>query len=257
MEPSRFSASRDWVEVVLAHDASLLPAWGNDLPISAALFSSVLPFLAHDALEIDEPPVHEVDSIKRLRSLFASPMVQHFVADARSATCNRNLALRTKDVGLRSGNPLTGRFLPMEAAKVPAALHAALVMIGGALARAVDHPRASLLVAWLASQCLLTIHPFRDGNGRSMRAFFAASCLRSVGPAPTAILATLLAHAGGGHRFHQAAWALRTGVSDPMIMLFTDAEAEAREYLAPLLGEASVPDDFVVGCHAWLRSKLK
>jgi len=103
---------------------------------------------------------------------------------------------------------------------------------------------------------LLAIHPLRDGNGRSVRAFLAATCLRHTGPAPTFALAMCLAHAGGAQRYHQAAWALRSGWADPMARLFIDAESQARQYLATALAASSVGSGFLRACHSWLRTQL-
>ena len=240
---------------MLAQGANWIAPCHGDLPIHRGVFDGLLPLLAHGALEGGKPPSPAAGVAVDLQPLFANPDVRHFVESARQSTGVRGVALRTRDVGLSAGNPLTARFVPMAAPQVPAALRVALRAIGVALRDARKCPLRAACVCWLGTQCLLAIHPFRDGNGRSMRAWFAANCLRHVGPAPSALLAVLLADGGDAQRYHQAAWALRAGMAEPMARLFIDAEAEARAYLDTWFG-APIHHGFLMECHAWLRARL-
>src|SRR5690606_37343058 len=102
------------------------------------------------------------------------------------------LAMRSGDVCFRTENLLTSGFIPPDAREAKAALAVALAEIEAATQEAQGKSDKVAICAMLGAQALLTIHPFKDGNGRTARMFMAAKVLRHLGPAPTALLGMLL-----------------------------------------------------------------
>lgn len=220
-----------WILDALLAGAASPVLRGLQLPLHAGAFQASLPLLRHGALDADHAP--ELDPARgvRLRRSFAETRVKGFVADARKLACNQDLALRNRAVHLRTENALTGRFVPPAAGDVRAALATALKCIDAMLESHRGDAGKTAICALLGAQILLTIHPFRDGNGRTARMFFAAKVLRHLGPAPTALLGMLLMHRSGAHQYHQACWALRAGDAEPIVGLFVDSEMLAAERL--------------------------
>ena len=165
----------------------------------------------------------------QLNCAFADARVKYFIADAKHLADEPGLAIRNTAVYLRTENTLTGRFIPPAAGDVGTTLATALKLFDVELESRRKSAGKTALCALLASQILLTIHPFRDCNGRTSRLFFAAKVLRHLGPAPTAILGMLLMQRAGAHQYHQAAWALRAGDAEPMATLFAGSEELACE----------------------------
>lgn len=188
--------------------------------------------------------------------VFQGSTVKRFVADARRVSGDGTLSIRAVDVRFRAENLLTSRFVPPAATGVGAALRSALPGIESAFERWHGDPDKVAICAMLGAQALLTIHPFKDGNGRTARMFMAAKVLRHLGPAPTALLGMLLLHRSGGHQYHQAAWALRAGDAEPMVDLFIEAERLAYERFIKDLPAGDVPAGFLAECRDELRMLL-
>lgn len=223
------------------------------LPLHAHAFSAVLPALRHGAMVVDNAPALEPGLVTRLEEAFIHSGVKRFVADAKKLAGDTGLVIRSRDVYLRTENPLTARFIPPAAGNVGAALDSALKSIDAALESHRGHAGKTAICALLGSQILLTIHPFRDGNGRTARMFLAAKLLRSLGPAPTALLGMLLMHRAGAHQYHQASWALRAGDAEPMVALFVGSERLAHERLCQSLPTNLSQAGFLAHCWAGLR----
>lgn len=226
---------------------------GMQLPIHAGAFRTLLPLLRHGALDADHVPALDPDLGARLGRSFTDIRVRGFVADARKLACDPDLALRNRAVHLRTENALTGRFVPPAASDVRAALATALKSIDAALESHRGDAGKAAICALLGAQILLTIHPFRDGNGRTARMFFAAQLLRHLGPAPTGLLGMMLMHRAGAHQYHQASWALRAGDAEPMVALFVGSERLAHERLCQSLPTNLSQAGFLAHCWAGLR----
>ena len=189
----------------------------------------------------------------RLGRSFTDTQVRSFVADARKLACEPALTLRNTAVHLRTENVLTGRFVPPAASNVRAALATALKSIDAALESHRGDTGKAVIGALLGSQILLTIHPFRDGNGRTARTFFAAKLLRYVGHAPAAVLGMLLMHRAGAHQYHQASWALRAGDVEPMVSLFIGSQHLAHELILQDSAGNLPQAAFLEYCWNWVR----
>ena len=228
------------------------------MPVELRLrsFSALLPVLRHGAIGADSVPELEPCLISRLASAFPGTGIRQFVADARDVSKERRLALRTGDVLLQTENPLTAGFSPPSAKDVEPALGIALRSINAALDRDQGDFRKAAICALLGSQILLTIHPFRDGNGRTARMFFAAKVLRHIGPSPSVLLGLLLIHRAGGHQYHQAAWAFRAGDVEPMLGLFVSSVRLAAEQLLPNAQAEMPPEVLLEHCWSGLRKWL-
>lgn len=189
-----------------------------------------------------------------LDSAFAGTRVKHFVADAKRLASPSEIEIRAGGVRLRTENLLTGRFVPPAASEVDAALATALRCVDAALELHRGEAEKAAVIALVGSQILLTIHPFRDGNGRTARMFLAAKVLRHVGPAPTALLGMLLMQRSGAHQYHQAAWAFRAGDAEPLIALFAESERLAAERMLRGAGEQLAPAALLEHCWKELRA---
>lgn len=227
--PHFYSVTPTWVQSVLRAGACSPVARDLQLPLHTHAFSALLPLLLHGATDAGGVKALTDGRLSRLGEMFVQPKVKKFVADARILAEDPTLAIRDRGVYLRTENPLTAQFIPPRADGVARALEAALTSIRTALVRCRGEFAKSAICAVLGEQILLTIHPFRDGNGRTARMFFAAQLLRHVGPAPTGLLGMLLMHRAGGHQYHQASWALRAGNVEPMVDLFVSSENLAYE----------------------------
>ena len=263
-EPSGFAISRTdaysygvtigWVGRVLRQAVSFRDVGAMRLPLDVAGFEAVLPLLTHGAIEGSAVPVVDRILALRLESAFAGTKSKHYVADARRLAGRSEIGIRSVDVRLRTENLLTGRFVPPPASQVDAALVTALRCIDSTLALHRGDVGKSAVIALVGSQILLTIHPFRDGNGRTARMFLAAKVLRHVGPAPTALLGMLLMQRSGAHQYHQAAWAFRAGDAEPLVALFTESERLAAERMVRGAGERLAPAALLEHCWRELRA---
>lgn len=216
-----------WLRVVLA------PPLGGEgrYDVDEQQFHAVLPLLRHQAFEGEGPPPQDPALSNMLPTLFQGG-ARRFLDDARRIAPEAPIMFRRGLVGLRSGNPMTARFVPPPAERVPAALRLALSLTDRALACDRMHVSQKALSIVLATHVLLTIHPFPDGNGRVTRMFCAASVLRHIGPAPSAILAlVVMQHHAGAQPFHQALWSLRRGDVDPLAALYLRARQLAMDWV--------------------------
>lgn len=197
----------------------------------AEAFFGLLPLLLHGVVDACGAPCPDRSLEPRLRDAFASTRVKCFLADAQGLANGIHVAIRNGDVCLRTENPLTAGFTPPCAGSVTEILGTALRFHASALSMNRGDGGKVAACAVIGMQILLTIHPFRDGNGRTARMFLAAQVLRHLGPVPAVLLGTLLMHRSGAHQYHQASWALRAGDPEPMVGLFVESEVLAHDCL--------------------------
>lgn len=220
-----------WIRDALRQAASCRMARSLRLEQDANAFFALLPLLQHGAVDAVGAPAPDPSLATRLRRAFASTAVKCFVADARELTNDSHVAIRNGDVYLRTENPLTAGFTPPCAGHVAEMLGTALRFHATALAANRGDGGKVAACAVIGMQVLLTIHPFRDGNGRTARMFLAAQLLRHLGPVAAVLLGMLLMHRSGAHQYHQASWALRAGDPEPMVGLFVESELLAHDCL--------------------------
>lgn len=233
---------------------SIRAVGGLKLPLSVGMFQAIAPLLRHGALDASAAPVLDLALAGQLQQAFTDTKVRHFIADARKLAEREDISIRNGAVYLRTENALTGRFVPPAASGADVALGRALHCIEAALALHRGDRAQSAICALVSSQILLTIHPFRDGNGRTARMFHAAKVLRHLGPAPSALLGLLLLQRSGAHQYHQATWALRAGDAEPMVALFVDAERLAVERILPDPSSRPSPAALLEHCWSELRA---
>lgn len=213
-------------------------------------FFALLPLLRHGAIEADGAPGLDAALAVGLHSAFGDPHVTGFVADAQRLVDDMRVAIRNRRVRLLTENPLTAGFIPPGPGQVIPTLETALRALDAALATGCNDAEKAVC-AVIGMQVLLTIHPFRDGNGRTARLFLAAQVLRHVGPTPSVLLGMLLMHRSGAHQYHQASWALRAGDPAPMVGLFAASERLAADCL--LQGSAACRSPAGLLEHCWME----
>lgn len=233
-----------WLRHVLACPAGI----GCRYDLDERQFHALLPLLQHQAFDGKEPPAPASDLPGALPFLFQGGAAS-FLRDARKVAPEAPIMFRRGLVGLRSANPLTDGFVPLAAERVPGAVRLALNLAGRTFGRdGMDVSQTAFGIV-LATHVLLTIHPFPDGNGRVARMFFAASVLRHIGPAPSALLGLLvMQHQAGAQQFHQALWSLRRGESEPLITLYLRSRQIGMDCVLDASARRLCPDGVLERC---------
>lgn len=152
--------------------------------------------------------------------LFVRPTVRDFLADSKKIA-GPLAAIRTGSVRIATADILTSQFKPPLASDVPKVLPILLKLAHDDLSTA-RTPSEVLMAAFVSYQCLLTLHPLVDGNGRVSRLRYAADLHRSglVSPIPLITLHLMLRNGGG--RYHAAAWSARASDYQMLLELFLE-----------------------------------
>lgn len=238
-----------WVRSVLG--AGL--AWPSQLPDQASAgilpFALTVPFCAHGAIEASHAPAPNMASIQQVGSLFRTAALKGLARDA-SIMEGKGLKLRSGSARLVSDNPLSALFIPPAAGQTAEAVRLVFHWLDH-YSRAGERPEQAAYLIFMAYLALLTIHPFEDGNGRTMRRFFAARILQAGSPDTIALLGMLLAHRGNSQEFHLATWAFRAGDPEPALRLFDSALGQADRslgaFVAGLQSGSISPEEYVAG----------
>lgn len=256
MDPAgfRYRVTDDWIRRTLREGVEC--AVGHDIPVAVdpVAFAALLPLLRHGAMDSGSAPAPTPGLVAMLERSFDDVRIKQFVEDARSFPDAEALAVRKRNVCLRTTDNLTSRFRPPFAADVGAALSTCLKTTQASLQQAAGNPAKVAICAQLGSQVLLTIHPFQDGNGRTARMFFAANLLKRGVAAPTALLGMMLMYRSGSHQYHQASWELRAGNVEPMVRLFAESTALAQSRLMQHVTFDRSPENFLAHCWHELRA---
>lgn len=215
-------------------------------------FLCLQPLLAHGAMESPSTGEGPQRDLAELRRLFQPGTPAGFLRDASRYAGGGRWTWRRRQVLLDSGHLLTARFTPPRASEVPEAMRIALAGIRQASALDAS-PQAQACLALAAYQLLLTIHPFEDGNGRTMRGMYACR-LAAAAPSAAALLALPMLFSGGGARYHEAAWSFRAGDARPLVELYLDALAQADVLLAALQRDVGGGAALLRAAHAALRA---
>jgi hypothetical protein len=142
----------------------------------------------------DAAPCYPQDAIECLAQGPASPSR---LLSAHRLLLGPDADRRTGPAWLDTAHPADSNYV------APPAQHVqALVQDVCAFANDARWPVALRAVVVFAR--LLHIHPFREGNGRTARAWFLASILRELGPRVAAAIALKRAYEGGGERLSLA-----------------------------------------------------
>lgn len=217
--------------------------------LADAAWPWLLALLHHDSLASFEAYRTVVASLQQRH---AGAGLQRKLLDVASSTnlatlarqaaplCGLHAALRRGDIAIHTDNPLTRDFLPPLAARVTLA---AKMFFEFRQAGAHTPSAAARIASYLI---LLTLHPYRDGNGRTARLLFAADTAAAAAPA-TDLLGLVWLHGQRGARFHLAAKCARAGDFGMLFVLYAESVEQGTQRLhVPLaaLGAAlSAADD--------------
>lgn len=254
LEPAtfRYTVKPIWVRRILCEGAAV--PWRESFEANRIAFTALLPLLRHRALQANDAPLFEMTLASRLERSFKNARTRTFVTDARALADGTALAIRKRNVRLKTDNYLTSRFLPPHAAEVDSALGTTLKAIETSLQVHQSDKAKATVCALLGSQAILTIHPFADGNGRTARMFFASQLLRYQVFVPNVLLGMILMYRGGAHQYHQASWQLRAGHAGPMVTLFADSVKFASAVFTDAISRTGSPEKFLRHCWQELRA---
>jgi hypothetical protein len=132
---------------------------------------------------------------------------------------------RRADIAIHTENRFTRDFLPIPAERLASAVQALFNLRQAGL----HAPHGAARVA--SYLILLTLHPYRDGNGRTARLLFAADTWAATG-SPLELLGLAWLHGQRNARFHLAAKCARAGDFNMLFGLHADASAQACQVLA-------------------------
>ena len=225
-----FSTRPEWMAAAFAQAG----AWEGVHQASAASCSDALwPWLIgllhHDSLVNFTTYRGNVSALAarhaadRLRPrMIALSAATDFATLARESAALSGLhpTLRRADIAIHTENRFTRDFLPVPAERLAPAAQALFN-----LRRAGLHaPHGAARIA--SYLILLTLHPYRDGNGRTARLLFAADTWVATG-SPLELLALAWLHGHRNAHFHLAAKCARAGDFDMLFGLHAESSVQA------------------------------
>jgi len=230
-----FTARREWMEAAFEQAAGY-PSESDSAPASCIeTWSWLLALLMHDSLA-------DVDAYLSAATRLASrqgenTLARHLrtVSAASSATVLAHRASmltglhprqRHGDIVIHTEHRFTRDFLPPPAPRITQAM----VDLFRLRARASVNA-ATRIASYLI---LLTVHPFRDGNGRTARLLYAADTSAANAPAEN-LLGLAWLHGERNARFHLAAKCARAGDFEMLFALRAEAGQRAGHALREVL----------------------
>lgn len=232
-----FTASPQWMAAAFAQAGAVSGTQAQGPEVPDAVWPWLLGLLHHDSLAsvhayraVVSSLLHRYDGAglqRKLRAI-ASATCLAMLARETAPLSGWHPALRRGAIAIHTSNCFSRDFLPpspMQAA--PAGKACFALRQAGAHTPNVAARITSYLI-------LLTIHPYRDGNGRTARLLFAADTL-SAGDSPADLLGLVWLHGQRGARFHLAAKCARAGDFDMLFALYAESKAQALQQLrAPI-----------------------
>lgn len=248
LRPLPYTVTRGWLHRVMQCSLDH-PLAESNVQHDSSLFWMLIPLIQHDAFRTDSPPRADPRVAALLADAFYGCDAARFFADA-GRLFGANVSMRSRPIGFQSKDPIIGRLIVGCQPDMTGLVAYALKCLGDAAAANREHPQRQVVALLIGVQILLTIHPFRDGNGRAMRAFFAARLRRDPGPCPVSLMAFLLMRQLGGARpFQQVNWAFRAGDPIPLIEMFQHSRRLAHGVLSSL--ETAEPREGAVLDQCW------
>lgn len=232
-----FSALDAWMESLYSQieGVKIGPACAQKFQ-EDTVFSLCALLLEHDVFGSEDSYAERVDQICRgevatfrNRGRELPTTVKEYVRLARRCL-SVDLTLRSGLVRIKTDNNFSREFLPPMAERARSVMSYALVRTRNQLAHKgdLDSVAPVLLLNYFLS---LTAHPFRDGNGRSSRWYFARGICAAAGPGSMFILALVLLHRHRSSAFHLAARLARLGDFSTMLMEYRNClDAAATEF---------------------------
>lgn len=214
---------------------------------SDRIFDLLLPLLHHDSLHSESQYLREIKLVisasdKSLPKLLASSFPCNNVRDFVKGSCRvsrEKLRIRDRLVSIGTSNPFSFSYNPPRAQDAEDSLRYLLQALHRISASEKNQNIGLCVAVYLI---LLTIHPLRDGNGRSSR-FYFASLTRSRLDSPALLLALALTHSGKSSSFHMACKIARLGDIEPALALFYSSAMSVDSHFSE---ELSLLEEFVV-----------
>lgn len=226
------------------------------------IFDLLLPLLHHDGLHSESQYLREIELIrsgsdKSLPKLLVSSFPCSNVRDFVKGSCQvsrEKLRMRDSLVSIGTSNPFSSSYTPPHTQGAQDSL-GYLLKVSHRILTSEKIQYLGLCVAIYLM--ILTIHPLRDGNGRSAR-FYFASLIRTRLDSPSLLLALALTHSGKSSSFHMACKIARLGDIEPALTLFSASSMSVDSHFGDqlsLLEELVVaPDEYRQELTATLQS---
>lgn len=163
----------------------------------------------------------------RMARISAADSVTRLARES-SAVSGFHPVVRRGAIVVHTENPFTRDFLPVSAERLVPATR----MLFGLRRAGLHRDNAAARIA--SYFILLTLHPYRDGNGRTARLLFAADTWAADAPALD-LLGLAWLHGQRSTRFHLAAKCARAGSLDMLFALHAECAAQALQTLRATL----------------------
>ncbi len=242
-----FSTRPEWMAAAFAQAR----AWEGGRPPAASCSDALWPWLIgllhHDSL-VDFATYrgnvsalaarHAADRLRpRMIAVSAATGIATLARES-AALSGLHPTRRRADIAIHTENRFTRDFLPIPAKRLASAAQALFDLRQAGLHTTHATARiASYLI-------LLTLHPYRDGNGRTARLLFAADTWAAAG-SPLELPGLIWLHGQRNARFHLAAKCARAGDFNMLFGLHAEASAQACRTLAEPLRDL----DAALGCN--------
>lgn len=195
----------------------------------------MLPLYRHDSLRSERVFRDEIELIaKKVLPAADSVALQRWASCSTTRDFIRGgmkftgfpVELRDSDIRISTDNSFSVDFSPPNPRRAATALQV-LLQHSSPRIRGASDSNGIIGAALSAYFIFLTIHPFKDGNGRTARFYFAACISRLETTSPIFLLALALMHRDRSSAFHLAAKAARIGSLDMLMETYSESIALA------------------------------